>query len=145
VYSMFDFKRGHRKIDGNTRVRCTPVIGARCREWFYPHDYDAVDIASVQNSNIPSTYLISDAGFTKWRELTVAYDLPQRFLRMSRVGNVSRATISVSGRNLKTWTDFKGFEPEAMWLGGSRGGNVAWEQTMLPQLTSWIATVTLGF
>jgi outer membrane receptor protein involved in Fe transport len=144
VYSMLDFKRGHRKIDGNTRVRCTPVIGARCREWFYPQEFNPVDIASVQNSNLPS-YLITDAGFTKWREFTVAYDVPQRFLRMGRVGNVSRATISVSGRNLKTWTNFKGFEPEAMWLGGSRGGNVAWEQTMLPQLTSWIATVTLGF
>jgi TonB-linked SusC/RagA family outer membrane protein len=144
LYSMVDFKRGHRKIDGNTRVRCTPVIGARCREWFYPQDYDPIDIASVQNSNLPA-YLISDASFTKWRELTVAYDVPQRFLNRSPVGNVSRATLSVSGRNLKTWTNFKGFEPEAMWLGGTRGGNVAWEQTMLPQLTSWIATVTLGF
>ena len=145
VSSMIDFKRGHRKIDGNTRVRCTPVIGARCREWFYPQEYNPVDIASVQNSNIPSTYLISDASFTKWRELSVAYDVPQGFLNRTRAGRVSRATISVSGRNLKTWTKFKGFEPEAMWLGGTRGGNVAWEQTMLPQLTSWIGTLTLGF
>jgi TonB-linked SusC/RagA family outer membrane protein len=144
VYSMIDFKRGHRKIDGNTRVRCTPVIGARCREWFYPQDYDPIDIASVQNSNLPA-YLISDASFTKWREVTVGYDVPQRFLNRVRVGTVSRATVSLSGRNLKTWTKFKGFEPEAMWLGGTRGGNVAWEQTMLPQLTSWIATLTLGF
>jgi TonB-linked SusC/RagA family outer membrane protein len=145
VYSMLDFKRGHRKIDGNTRVRCTPVIGARCREWFYPQEYNPVDIASVQSSSIPSTFLISDAGFTKWRELTLAYDLPPSFVNRARFGSLSRATISVSGRNLKTWTKFKGFEPEAMWLGGTRGGNVAWEQTMLPQLTSWIATVTLGF
>ncbi len=71
--------------------------------------------------------------------------MPQRFLNRASFANLSRATISVSGRNLKTWTKFKGFEPEAMWLGGTRGGNVAWEQTLLPQLTSWIATVTLGF
>lgn len=144
LYSMFDFKRGHRKIDGNTRVRCTPVIGARCRQWFYPHEFDPIEIASVRNSNLPS-YLIDDASFTKWRELTLAYDVPQRYLNLARFGTLSRATLSVSGRNLKTWTDFKGFEPEAMWLGGTRGGNVSWEQTLLPQLTSWIATVTLGF
>jgi hypothetical protein len=144
LYSMFDFKRGHRKIDGNTRVRCTPVIGGRCRENYFPQDYDPIDIAAMQNSNLVDL-LIAEASFTKWRELTIGYDVPERFLRLGRVGNVSRATVSVSGRNLKTWTKFKGFEPEAMWLGGSRGGNVAWEQTMLPQLTSWIATVTLGF
>jgi TonB-linked SusC/RagA family outer membrane protein len=144
VYSMFDLKNGHRKLDGNTRVRCTPVIGARCRQWFYPLEFSAVEIASVRNQNLPY-YLMDDASFTKWREFTLSYDVPQPFLSRTRVGNVSRATISISGRNLKTWTNFKGFEPEAMWLGGTRGGNVAWEQTMLPQLTSWIATVTLGF
>ena len=30
-------------------------------------------------------------------------------------------------------------------LGGSRGGNAAWEQTTLPQLTSWIVTFSLAF
>jgi hypothetical protein len=144
LYSMLDFKRGHRKVDGNTRVRCTPVIGGRCRENYFPQDYDPIDIAAMQTSNLVDL-LIAEASFTKWRELTIAYDVPERFLRMGRVGSVSRATLSVSGRNLKTWTKFKGFEPEAMWLGGSRGGNVAWEQTMLPQLTSWIATINLGF
>ena len=32
VSTFVDFKQGHKKIDGNTRVRCTPVIGNRCRE-----------------------------------------------------------------------------------------------------------------
>lgn len=141
VSSFFDFKSGHKKVDGNTRVRCTPIIGARCREWFYPLEYDPVKIAQVRNSNLVE-HLIADASFTKWREFTVAYDIPDRFARM---GNFDRATVSVSGRNLKTWTDYQGFEPEAMWLGGTRGGNVAWEQTTMPQLTSWILSFTLGF
>jgi TonB-dependent SusC/RagA subfamily outer membrane receptor len=141
VSSFFDFKNGHKKIDGNTRVRCTPVIGGRCRENYFPQDYDPVIIAQMQNSSLID-FLITDASFTKWRELSVAYDVPERFLR---IGRVSRATVSVAGRNLHTWTNFMGFEPEAMWLGGDRGGNVAWEQTMMPQLRSWIASVTLGF
>jgi hypothetical protein len=32
-----------------------------------------------------------------------------------------------------------------MWLGGTRGGNVAWEQTLTPQLTTWILSLNLGF
>jgi hypothetical protein len=138
---FLDTKRGHKKIDGNTRVRCTPVIGARCHEWFYPQEYDPVRIAQVQNSNLVD-FLITDASFTKLREVSIAYDVPTRFL--GRV-NVDRATLSVAGRNLKTWTKFQGFEPEAMWLGGDRGGNVAWEQTMMPQLRTWIVSLTLGF
>jgi len=139
--SFLDFKRGHKKIDGNTRVRCTPVIGNRCRENFFPLDYDPVTIAQYQNSNVVDI-LITDASFTKLRELTLSYDIPERVFRRA---NVSRANISLSGRNLATWTNYRGFEPEAMWLGGTRGGNVAWEQTLTPQLTTWILTLNLGF
>jgi TonB-linked SusC/RagA family outer membrane protein len=141
VSTFVDFKQGHKKIDGNTRVRCTPVIGNRCRENFFPLDYDPITIAQMQNSNVVD-FLITDAGFTKWREFTVSYDVPERF---SHHGNVSRATVSLSGRNLHTWTKYQGFEPEAMWLGGTRGGNVAWEQTLTPQLTTWILSLNLGF
>jgi len=139
--SFIDFKRGHKKIDGNTRVRCTPVIGNRCRENFFPLEYDPVTIAQYQNSNVVDI-LITDASFTKLRELTISYDIPERLFRRA---NVSRANLSISGRNLHTWTNFRGFEPEAMWLGGTRGGNVAWEQTLTPQLTTWIVTLNLGF
>ncbi|HYD51083.1 MAG TPA: SusC/RagA family TonB-linked outer membrane protein [Gemmatimonadaceae bacterium] len=141
VTSFLDTKRGHKKVDGNTRVRCTPVIGARCREWWYPHEFEPTRIAQVQNSNLVD-FLITDASFTKLREVSVAYDVPQRFVAFA---NIDRATLSVAGRNLKTWTKFQGFEPEAMWLGGDRGGNVAWEQTMMPQLRSWIVSLNLGF
>jgi hypothetical protein len=85
--------------------------------------------------------LVDNTGFTKWREVTLAYNIPDRFVRMA---NLSRASVSVSGRNLHTWTNYQGFEPEAMFLGGSRGGNVPFEQTILPQLTSWIVTLNLG-
>jgi hypothetical protein len=30
-----------------------------------------------------------------------------------------------------------------MFLGGSRGGNTAWEQTTLPQLRTWIFSLNL--
>jgi outer membrane receptor protein involved in Fe transport len=142
--TMVDIKNGQKKLDGNTRVRCG--IFGRCLLNFIPTDAktnrDTLDVAEMQSNSNLVDFFISNASFAKWRELTVSYDLPTRFLRPS---NVTRASISVSGRNLHTWTSYKGFEPEAMFLGGSRGGNVAWEQTTLPQLTSWIVTLNLGF
>ena len=58
----------------------------------------------------------------------------------------NRASVSLAGRNLYTWTRYPGLEPEAMFLGGSRGGNFsAWEQADLPQLAQWIVTVSVGY
>jgi TonB-dependent SusC/RagA subfamily outer membrane receptor len=139
-YTQIDYSGGNKKIDGNTRVRCF-FFGGRCTENFFPTQADPVRVAQVQSNGALTNMLVDDAGFAKWREVTVAYNIPDRFIRMA---NVSRATISVSGRNLHTWTHYQGFEPEAMFLGGSRGGNIAFEQTMLPQLTSWIVTMSLG-
>ena len=153
VFSMFDLKNGHRKLDGNTRVRCG--IFGRCLENFvtlpdaqlvnYPTLKQTVDSMKVARYNSNSTivdYLIAKADFARWREFTVSYDVPEG---IARRGRMERATISVSGRNLAMWTDYQGFEPEAMFLGGSRGGNAAWEQTTMPQLRSWMLTFNLGF
>jgi TonB-linked SusC/RagA family outer membrane protein len=153
VFSMIDVKRGHHKLDGNTRARCG--IFGRCLENFvtlpdaqlvnYPNLKATADSMTVARYNSNSTiadYLITKTDFARWRELTVSYDLPQSIARRARVNN---ATISVSGRNLALWTDYQGFEPEAMFLGGSRGGNAAWEQTTMPQLRTWLVTLNLGF
>ncbi|HKO17060.1 MAG TPA: SusC/RagA family TonB-linked outer membrane protein [Gemmatimonadaceae bacterium] len=144
IYTQVDFKHGQKKMDGNTRVRCT-FFGGRCPENFtsaFPvNTLDPVRTAEINSNRSLVDFLITNASFAKWRELTLSYNVPERFARMA---NLSRAQLSVSGRNLHTWTSYQGFEPEAMFLGGSRGGNAAWEQTTLPQLTSWIVSLSLG-
>lgn len=139
--ALFDFKSGYRKIDGNTRVRCN-FFGGRCRENFFPHEFDPKRIAGIQSSNNLVDYLIDDASFTRLRELSISYEIPARLLTF---GGMNRAAISLAGRNLALWTDFGGLEPEAMFLGGSRGGFATWEQTTLPQLSQWILSLNLGF
>ena len=154
LYTMFDVKNGHRKLDGNTRARCG--IFGRCLENFvnlpasqlvnFPNlktEADSMVTARYTSNSTIVDYLFPSSNFAKWRELTVSYDIPTRVTQMAR--GVSRASLSLSGRNLKTWTSYPGFEPEAMFLGGSRGGNIAWEQTTLPPLTSWLLTLNLGF
>jgi len=139
---MVDFKTGYRKLDGNTRVRCT-FFGGRCRENFYPEEFDPKRIAGIQSNRNLVDFLIDDASFAKLREVSLSYLVPPRWARWLRA---ERATVTLAGRNLKTWTRYRGLEPEAMFLGGSRGGNHSlWEQTTLPQLTQWSFTVNLGF
>src|SRR5256886_12256418 len=76
-------------------------------------------VAEEQIGGIPDFY-INDASFLKLRELSVSYNLPDPW---ARAIGASRATVSLAGRNLYTWTRYPVLEPEAMFLGGSRAGN----------------------
>lgn len=140
LYSLFDFQRGWKKLDGNYRVRCT--FFSRCRENFVPNDYDPVIIGQIQSNRNLVDLLIRDASFTKFREFTVSYQVPDVWASRLRS---SKLNLALSGRNLHTWTSYEGLEPEAMFNGGSRGGFAAWEQTTLPQLTQWIASINVTF
>ena len=143
VFSMFDVKNGAKKLDGNTRVRCG--IFGRCQENFpsvFAATLDPIRTAESNSSSNLVDFLVAPANFGRWRELTVTYDVPDRFAQKA---GANRASIAVSGRNLGLWTGYQGFEPEAMFLGGSRGGNAAWEQTTLPQLRTWMVSLNLGF
>ena len=139
ISGLFDFKTGYKKLDGNTRVRC--AIFFRCPDDFPAYRSDPLRVAAIQ-SGIPDFYL-NDASFLKLREVSVSYTLPDVW---TKAIGASRAMVSLAGRNLYTWTRYPGLEPEAMFLGGSRGGNFsAWEQADLPQLAQWIVTVNVGY
>ena len=56
---------------------------------------------------------VEDASFVKLRELDIAY-------RVGSVAGVGNWTVSLVGRNMKTWTKYRGFDPEV----GGGGGNL---------------------
>lgn len=142
LFALVDFKRGYHKLDGNTRVRCA-FFGGRCRENVFPREFDSKRIAGIQSSGTLVDYLFDDASFTKLREVSATYTLPAEWAGYARA---TSASISLAGRNLYTWTGYNGLEPEAFFLGGSRGGSHSlWEQTTLPQLAQWVVSVNLGF
>ncbi len=142
LYGLVDFKRGHFKANGSDRFRC--VVLNRCRERWYPSEFDPKRVASVTAGTdaLPDSY-IRDATFTRFREFSVAYTLPSS---ISSIGRFSRATLTLAGRNLHTWTDYPGLDPEASFLGGIRGGNFSvFEQTTLPPLRQWVFGVNLDW
>jgi hypothetical protein len=142
ISALVDFKRNYVKIDGSQRFRC--VVNRRCREWYFPQDYDPKLIASLKAGTdvLPDGY-INDASYTKLREVAVSYTLPASWYRF---GGLSHATIGVAGRNLHTWTKYPGLDPEAFFLGGNRGGGFAlFDQTTNPQATQWVFNVNLGW
>jgi hypothetical protein len=59
-----------------------------------------------------------DISYVKLRELTLGYDLPPTLVNRFLSG-ASTAHLSLSGRNLKTWTKFRGGDPDFSNFGGN--------------------------
>ena len=55
----------------------------------------------------PNSHFVEDASYLKLQELAVRYDL-----NLSRLGFNNRVTLGVIGRNLITWSDYLGYDPD---------------------------------
>lgn len=137
--TLVDFKSGYKKLDGNRRVRCN--LFSQCRINYFPQEFDPRQVAEAQGGTSYATFLITDASYTKLREVSATFTLPADWASLARL---SRASVSLAGRNLYTWTGYQGLEPEATFNGGGRGFG-QWEQNVMPQLMQFVATFNLTF
>ena len=55
---------------------------------------------------------IQDGSFVKLREVTLSYTLPENVVGTLFRGQAQGARVELSGRNLYTWTDYRGLDPE---------------------------------
>jgi TonB-dependent starch-binding outer membrane protein SusC len=109
ISALFDRRAGVVTYNGTEEFRCGGSV-ALCRE-----AYDPTASLKKQAAAITEASFLSDAGafedgsFWKWRELTVRVSAPPSWARRMRASDLS---LSVSGRNLATWTKYTGFDPE---------------------------------
>lgn len=86
---------------------------------------------------------LEDASFVKLREVTLSYALPEQWL--ARLwGEARTAQLSLSGRNLLTFTDYSGLDPEVSNFGNqniARNIDVA----PFPPSRSYWFSVEIGF
>ncbi|MEO7999806.1 MAG: hypothetical protein ABI852_20300, partial [Gemmatimonadaceae bacterium] len=69
-------------------------------------------IGGVYDELGPNNVSVEDASYVKLRELSVGY-------RIGSIAGVGNWTASIVGRNLKTFTNYKGFDPEVGIGGGT--------------------------
>jgi TonB-linked SusC/RagA family outer membrane protein len=83
-----------------------------------PIDYYSL----LYNGNNVVDWFVEPGGFVKLRELSVSYNVPKRLLSRLSGGRATGATLSVLGRNLMTWTDYSGYDPEVGTVTNRLGG-----------------------
>jgi TonB-linked SusC/RagA family outer membrane protein len=85
---------------------------------------------------------VEDGGYVKLRELSVAYSFDGPWV--SRLLNLTSLDVRVAGRNLKTWTKYKGLDPETN-LGGATARSFGGiDYFNLPLTRSFVFTVGLN-
>jgi len=69
--------------------------------------------AGLYNGLVANDYFVEDGSYVKLRELSVAYRLGDRALQIAGLNRfASGIKLALIGRNLLTWTDYSGFDPE---------------------------------
>ncbi|MEP6491762.1 MAG: SusC/RagA family TonB-linked outer membrane protein [bacterium] len=91
------------------------------------------------NSNIVEEFA-EDGGYTKLREVSVAYSLDNAFVR--RLG-FSSVDLRVAGRNLRTWSSYSGLDPETN-LAGASALLQGYDFFNMPQTRSFVFTVGIN-
>ena len=125
ISTLFERRAGNKQMNETEFFRCrtqhaNPFYGF-CGALADPNaslEAQAAFIGSqfAQFGATPYGYM-EDATFTKWRELSVRFGVPEGV--GSRLGVLRGAAITLSGRNLKTWTDYTGLDPEINEGGGN--------------------------
>lgn len=86
-------------------------------------------------------FSIKDATYTKLRELTISYTFnSERFRSLTSLSNIK---VSASGRNLYTWDNIDGIDPETNQTGVN--GGLGLEYFTNPQTRSFLLSVALTY
>ena len=104
-----------------------------------------VQVSSVQaywgnlDNSISPENNIFDASFAKLREISVTYTLPPSLLR-----GYQAASVTLAGRDLHTWTNYAGIDPEVNVNNIATSSGTA-DQAVTPPLSRFIASFNLKF
>ena len=107
VSALFDYKGGFKQFNNSARFRCN---FGNCQA-----AYDRTAPLAEQARNLAQGFFQTDAGFvedatfTKLREVAVTLTAPRSLAQRMRAEGVR---LTIAGRNLATWTDYTGFDPE---------------------------------
>jgi TonB-dependent starch-binding outer membrane protein SusC len=102
-------RRGGQKLLNQVGVLRCRSQQAQCEEQHDPATSLEDQAGAVAARNSYETAYLEDASYTKLREVALEVALPGRLAAM---GGASGARLTLSGRNLHTWTSYRGLDPE---------------------------------
>jgi TonB-dependent starch-binding outer membrane protein SusC len=107
LQSLFDFSGGNKLYNATNDFRCGKFLNCQI-DYFKGNLTDQAAAVADAVYNTQAGY-IEDDTFWKWREASISLLLPPQYARKIFARG---ATITFAARNLRTWTKYKGLDPE---------------------------------
>ncbi len=100
---------------------------------------------SLYDTNNFNDFWVEDGSYFKIREISLAYNFSKDVLSKLGKNFISNAKISVSGRNLFTFTDYSGYDPEVQTKTSNGSQFFAYDFMGYPNFRSFSASLELKF
>jgi hypothetical protein len=141
---MMDYSGGNKKVDfshyWDTRVRS----GDRYLSLVNKPDgtpTPAADSLVDYVNTLGSTVFVEKADYLALREVSLTFQVPQRWTTHASLKNTS---LRLSSRNVYLWTKFPGVDPQTNWRGNvSVGGSADFDSQPIPRI--FLVTLRTSF
>lgn len=141
LFAMLEHRGGHQLFNSTEEFRCGAFVNCRAlNDPSTPLEEQARAIAAWHGG---IEGYIDDADFTKLREASVTVFGLDRLLARAGVGGLNDVSVTVSGRNLATWTDYGGLDPEMN--SGGQNNHSTYEFLGQPPVRTWTVRFNVGF
>src|SRR5437867_705632 len=137
LYGLVDGRFGNKLFNSTEQFRCGL---SNCRGRNDPTAPLAEQAAAVANILGTQAGYMEDADFVKFRELSLTYDAPANWA--TRIG-ASSLSVTIAGRNLATWTKYKGLDPELNEAGQNNFTTA--DFLTQPPVRYWIGRINVAF
>jgi TonB-linked SusC/RagA family outer membrane protein len=137
LYGLLDGRWGNKLFNSTEQFRCGLN---NCQGRNDPKASLADQAAAVANILGTQAGYVQDAGFVKLREVSLTYDVPTAWA--SKI-NATALSVTISGRNLHTWTSYRGLDPELNEAGQNNFTTA--DFLTQPPVRYWIARANITF
>ena len=141
LYGLLDYRGNYVAYNNTERFRCRFQLCRALIDPSTPMDDMARATASLYHPSQTVWGYLEPADFWKLREVSLTYTLPPDLA--SRISAES-ASITLTGRNLATWTDYSGMDPEINSAGSGDNFGIS-EFLTQPPVRYFTLRVNLGF
>jgi TonB-linked SusC/RagA family outer membrane protein len=132
-------------IFGQTAIPAAGVLGGPVAGpgagMAVPLDFTWFNLGGGSGFNGPDAAYMQDGGYVKIRELSLAYTIDQPWV--SRSLGFRSIELRVAGRNLTSWNNYTGVDPEHS-IAGTLSPTQAYDWFDNPQSRSWVFSLTLN-
>jgi len=138
VSGLLNYRGGYKIFNSTSEFRCSTVLN--CQELYDPSTPIADQARVIARFMGDEVGYIEDASFVKLREIALDLTAPRSWAQRIRASSLG---ITFAARNIATWTDYTGLDPE---VNSNAGNNFTTSDFLAqPPVRYFVTRVNLNF